>query len=1075
MVAWGRGATAAVFGIGRGRHSQGGPDGGKSGLPLTFSDSDRWKTSNGCGFAVLVTRRWESLLVWASSGGIRWLVAGLAIAIMFSKALAVWLQTLLIGPTASFGSDTANFPLYSEVARWYASGVTAVLALMATKSRPHLLSSHTLILPFSNCSWVAPYCLPSLSSPSYPSPPSCHPCFPPSNKQLLGRPILSPVPIYSFAGAGAAITITAVCIRELNGRIGIGATCMVYALCTLSLLVSPFLFLACKPICLCFDTSQTLHGLRPLRSLAASLAVDTEWGAHARGLLQRILPRGSGGVAANALAASAGMSARLPGRLQLLGGCEGLWFPPASEAARVLLPSATPLYLWPPASMGVRYWWWIGPLAVPIFAFLLFWYVLPPLLPVPPNAAACLPARVCATGGGLVRLPCPYSRSSYSGKGRACPPLRFPSSGVCNSRLTPLAFTPTAFHALSCSGSGQAVPLQERIYVHAIALLTNSQEGGLARPQRNCLAFENSQRAIPKWLQDDCILHSQRAPIPLSCSSDGLALGCKRESPCRPAVLLRPSSGPSSTTYLLARSAPPSSPHSSRPSLPQPCQASRGTAGASLSTCTATCHSDGLAVALQEGVYVQYHLTAVPPTCSTTYLQYHLPAVPPTCSTTYLHSDILAVALQERVYLQFGLPFTSLVHYVSAWCSLACQSPPCQSPPCQSPPCQSPPCQSPPCQSPPCQSPPCQSPPCQSPPCQSPPCQSPPCQSPPWCTTSPPDAPSCTTPRTTPFPPCSSDGLAVALQERVYLQYDLPVTSLVLYVSTSALFVDFWAFAFSDHFDRAFGFVFDCPQCLLYLVLASVPSTLAACLTASQLLRVPPSALATFLTALLLRVSGGLVSSLVLRVSPRPSASRPRLLLSSPLPAPSLLKEALKLIGAAESLRRAGPLSRLAGGFLSLLRSLPPSSLPPSLLPSLPPSSLPSLPLSSLPSLPPPFPPSLLPSLPLSSLPSLPPPFPPSLLPSPPPSSLPSRTPPFPPSLLPSLPPSSLPSLPPPFPPSLLPSLPPSSLPSLPPPFPPSPAPSVPLCPMQVVMILLLFPLDPLHRSGKCLKFLQAW
>ncbi|CAI5476190.1 unnamed protein product [Closterium sp. Yama58-4] len=57
------------------------------------------------------------------------------------------------------------------------------------------------------------------------------------------------------------------------------------------------------------------------------------------------------------------------------------------------------------------------------------------------------------------------------------------------------------------------------------------------------------------------------------------------------------------------------------------------------------------------------------------------------------------------------------------------------------------------------------------------------------------------------------------------------------------------AFAFSDHFDRAFGFVFDCPQCLLYLVLASVPSALAA-----------------FLTALLLRISGGLVSSLVSRV-----------------------------------------------------------------------------------------------------------------------------------------------------------------------------------------------------------------
>ncbi|GJP51080.1 hypothetical protein CLOM_g10249 [Closterium sp. NIES-68] len=93
-----------------------------------------------------------------------------------------------------------------------------------------------------------------------------------------------------------------------------------------------------------------------------------------------------------------------------------------------------------------------------------------------------------------------------------------------------------------------------------------------------------------------------------------------------------------------------------------------------------------------------------------------------------------------------------------------------------------------------------------------------------------------------------SDGLAVALQERVYLQYDLPVTSLVLYVSCATLFNDFWAFAFSDHFDRAFGFVFDCPQCLLYLVLASVPSALAA-----------------FLMALLLRVSGGLVSSLVSR------------------------------------------------------------------------------------------------------------------------------------------------------------------------------------------------------------------
>ncbi|CAI5983198.1 unnamed protein product [Closterium sp. NIES-64] len=379
MVAWGRGATAAVFGIGRGRHSQGGPDGGKSGLPLTFSDSDRWKTSNGCGFAVLVTRRWESLLVWASSGGIRWLVAGLAIAIMFSKALAVWLQTLLIGPTASFGSDTANFPLYSEVARWYASGVTAVLALMATK--------------------------------------------------LLGRPILSPVPIYSFAGAGAAITITAVCIRELNGRIGIGATCMVYALCTLSLLLwqsilsgAPMLVGSCSgssPVAAV--AWRRMHSLRLLGCLLACLVAYSCW----------------------------------------------LWFPPASEAARVLLPSATPLYLWPPASMGVRYWWWIGPLAVPIFAFLLF----------------------------------------------------------------------------------------------------------------------------------------------------------------------------------------------------------------------------------------------------------------------------------------------------------------------------------------------------------------------------------------------CSDGLAVALQERVYLQYDLPVTSLVLYVSTSALFVDFWAFAFSDHFDRAFGFVFDCPQCLLYLVLASVPS-----------------ALATFLTALLLRVSGGLVSSLVLRV-----------------------------------------------------------------------------------------------------------------------------------------------------------------------------------------------------------------
>ncbi|GJP59506.1 hypothetical protein CLOP_g12412 [Closterium sp. NIES-67] len=109
-----------------------------------------------------------------------------------------------------------------------------------------------------------------------------------------------------------------------------------------------------------------------------------------------------------------------------------------------------------------------------------------------------------------------------------------------------------------------------------------------------------------------------------------------------------------------------------------------------------------------------------------------------------------------------------------------------------------------------------------------------------------------------------SDGLAVALQERVYLQYDLPVTSLVLYVSCATLFNDFWAFAFSDHFDRAFGFVFDCPQCLLYLVLASVKSMAGMSLRSGT--RLPgPSALAAFLMALLLRVSGGLVSSLVSR------------------------------------------------------------------------------------------------------------------------------------------------------------------------------------------------------------------
>ncbi|CAI5514036.1 unnamed protein product [Closterium sp. Naga37s-1] len=191
---------------------------------------------------------------------------------------------LLIGPTASFGSDTANFPLYSEVARWYASGVTAVLALIATK--------------------------------------------------LLGRPILSPVPVYSFAGAGAAITITAVCIRELNGRIGIGATCMVYAVCTLSLLLwqsilsgAPMLVGSCSGSSPVAAVGwRRVHWLRLLGCLLAFLVAYSCW----------------------------------------------LWFPPASEAARVLLPSATPLYFWPPASMGVRYWWWIGPLAVPIFALLLF-------------------------------------------------------------------------------------------------------------------------------------------------------------------------------------------------------------------------------------------------------------------------------------------------------------------------------------------------------------------------------------------------------------------------------------------------------------------------------------------------------------------------------------------------------------------------------------------------------------------------------------------------------------------------------------------------------------------------------